>query len=132
LDGLFSVCDAYVSLHRSEGFGITAAEAMCMGKPVIATDYAGNTDFMNVSNSYPVAYRLIELEQDHGPYKKGEFWADPDLDHAAEQMRRVFTEREQALRKGQRASSDMARWYGRQATARKMIERLQIINHELA
>jgi glycosyltransferase involved in cell wall biosynthesis len=127
LDGLFTVCDAYVSLHRSEGFGITAAEAMCLGKPVIATDYAGNTDFMNASNSYPVAYRLIALEQDYGPYKKGEVWADPDLDHAAEQMRRVFADRERALRKGQRAASDIARWYGRQAMARKMVERLEII-----
>jgi glycosyltransferase involved in cell wall biosynthesis len=127
LDGLFNACDVYVSLHRSEGFGMTIAEAMSLGKPVIATDYAGNTDYMNVSNSYPVEYRLIELEQDYGPYKKGQVWADPDLDHAAAQMRCVFENHDEAMRKGKRAAADIKHWYGSEAMARKIIERLKII-----
>jgi glycosyltransferase involved in cell wall biosynthesis len=128
LDGLFNVCDAYVSLHRSEGFGMTIAEAMVLGKPAIATDYSGNTDFMNVANSYPVEYRLVELEQDYGPYRRGNAWADPDLDHAATQMRRVFENRDEAIRKGARAAADMKRWYGSEAIARKIIERLHIVS----
>jgi glycosyltransferase involved in cell wall biosynthesis len=128
LDGLFNVCDAYVSLHRSEGFGLTIAEAMSLGKPVIATAYSGNADFMNVTNSYPVEYRLVELEQDHGPYRKGNWWADPDLDHAAAQMRRVFENRDEAVRRGMRAAADMKRWYGSEAMARRMIERLNVIS----
>ncbi|MBN1954764.1 MAG: glycosyltransferase [Anaerolineae bacterium] len=127
LDGLFECCHAYVSLHRSEGFGMTIAEAMCLGKPVIATDYSGNTDYMNVANSYPVAYRLVELEQDCGPYQQGERWADPDLDHAAAQMRHVFEHYDQALQKGRRAAADIAQWYGREAMARKMIDRFRMI-----
>jgi glycosyltransferase involved in cell wall biosynthesis len=129
LDGLFSECDAYVSLHRSEGFGMTIAEAMSLGKPVIATAYSGNTDFMNVTNSYPVEYHLVELEQDHGPYRKGNWWADPDLDHAAAQMRRVFENRDEAVRKGARAAADIKRWYGSEAMARRMIERLNVISY---
>jgi glycosyltransferase involved in cell wall biosynthesis len=128
LDGLFNVCDAYVSLHRSEGFGLTIAEAMSLGKPVIATAYSGNTDFMNVTNSYPVEYHLVELEKDHGPYRKGNWWADPDLDHAAAQMRRVFENRDEAVRRGVRAAADMKRWYGSEAMARRMIERLNVIS----
>lgn len=127
LDSLFNVCDAYVSLHRSEGFGLTIAEAMCLGKPVIATAYSGNTDYMNVCNSYPVEYTLTELERDYGPYKQGEVWADPDLDHAAAQMRRVWESRDEAIRKGKRAAADIKRWYGREAMARRIIERLKII-----
>jgi len=127
LDGLFNACDVYVSLHRSEGFGMTIAEAMSLGKPVIATDYAGNTDYMNVSNSYPVEYRLIELEQDYGPYKKGQVWADPDLNHAAAQMRRVFENYDEALRKGKRAADDIKHRYGSEAMARKIIERLNTV-----
>ena len=50
-----SSCDAYVSLHRSEGIGLTIAEAMGLGKPVIATGWSGNTDFMDVSNAFPWA-----------------------------------------------------------------------------
>jgi len=127
LDGLFHACDTYVSLHRSEGFGMTIAEAMSLGKPVIATDYAGNTDYMNVSNSYPVEYRLIELEQDYDPYKKGEVWADPDLDHAAAQMHHVFENYDEAMRKGKQAATDIKRRYGSEAMASKVIERLKII-----
>jgi glycosyltransferase involved in cell wall biosynthesis len=125
LDALFTSCDAYISLHRSEGFGMTLAEAMCLGKPVIATDYGGNTDFMNVVNSYPVAYRLVELQEDYPPYQKGQVWADPDLDHAATQMRTVLEDYSEAQRKGRRAASDIRRWYGREAMAHKVIERLR-------
>jgi glycosyltransferase involved in cell wall biosynthesis len=127
LDGLFDACDAYVSLHRSEGFGLTLAEAMCRGKPVIATDYGGNTDFMTIANSYPVAYRLATLEEDYPPYQKGQVWADPDLDHAAAQMRHVFAHGDEARQKGQRAAEDIRAWYGREAMAQKMIERLRVI-----
>ena len=56
LNGLMAACDCYVSLHRSEGFGLTMAEAMAIGKPVIGTGYSGNVDFMNPENSYLVEY----------------------------------------------------------------------------
>ena len=128
LDGLFNVSDAYLSLHRSEGFGMTIAEAMRLGKPVIATAYSGNTDFMNVMNSYPVAYRLINLEQDHGPYKSGGVWADPDLDHAAAQMRHVLEDRDEAMRRGRRAAADIERWYGSEAMATRIVRRLEMIS----
>lgn len=127
LDGLFNVCDAYVSLHRSEGFGLTMAEAMCLGKPVIATAYSANMDFMTVANSYPVEYRLVELERDYGPYRKGEVWADPDIDHAAALMRRVFENRDEAAQKGARAAADMRRLYSPEAVAQRIIQRLQYI-----
>lgn len=97
-----NLADCYVSLHRSEGFGLTMAEAMSCGKPVIATGYSGNVDFMNQENSFLVRHRLVEIERDHGPYKKGWMWADPDVDHAAECMRRVFEDRTLASEVGER------------------------------
>src|SRR5206468_3273838 len=96
IDGLLTRCDALVSLHRSEGFGLPCAEAMALGKPVIATDYSGSADFLGVSTGFPVAYRLIQLPQSIGPYEKGSVWAEPDLDDAAAAMRRVFNDREEA------------------------------------
>ena len=57
-NAMFAGCDCYVSLHRSEGFGNTLAEAMYLGKPVIATGYSGNMEFMTQQNSYPVDYTL--------------------------------------------------------------------------
>jgi glycosyltransferase involved in cell wall biosynthesis len=86
---LQSVCDALVSLHRSEGFGLGPAEAMFLGKPVIATNWSGNTEFMRPNNSLPVNYRLVEIEKDIGVYRAGQIWAEPDVAHAASLMRRV-------------------------------------------
>ena len=86
---LIENCDAYVSLHRSEGFGRTLAEAMLFGKPVIATNYSGNVDFMPVDLSYNVNYKLKKLQI--GDYQWAEnaeaVWAEPDIEHAAIQLR---------------------------------------------
>jgi glycosyltransferase involved in cell wall biosynthesis len=93
---LIAASDAYVSLHRSEGFGLTLAEAMALGKPLIATDYGGSADFTTVSGSFPVPYRLMEIAENDGPYPAGALWADPDLDAAAAAMRRVASDPEAA------------------------------------
>jgi len=90
VNGLIAACDAVISLHRSEGFGLILAEAMDLGKPVIATAWSGNMDFMNSANSAPVNYKLVTLDRTYGPYRGGEQWAHPDLDHAAYLMQRVF------------------------------------------
>lgn len=76
LNELFYNCDAYISLHRSEGFGLTLAEAMSYGKPVIATGYSGNLEFMNINNSFLVPYELTETLNDYGLTKKGYIFAD--------------------------------------------------------
>ena len=88
---LTAVCDVYVSLHRAEGFGLGMAEAMYFGKPVIATAYSGNMDFMTLANSCPVGYRMARIDLGdlrfnrltEAVYRPGEWWADPDLDEAA-------------------------------------------------
>jgi glycosyltransferase involved in cell wall biosynthesis len=100
VQGLLARCDCYVSLHRSEGFGLTMAEAMYLGKPVIATAYSANLDFMRPENSYLVPYTMLEIDRDHGPYKKGWQWADPDIATAAQYMRQVYEDRAAAARIG--------------------------------
>lgn len=90
LNSLLACVDCFVSLHRSEGFGLVLAEAMFLGKPVIATDWSGNTDFMKPDNSCPVRYELVRLTQDYPPYKAGQIWAEPDVEHAGQYMRRLF------------------------------------------
>ena len=87
---LMDACDAYVSLHRSEGLGLTMAEAMLMGKPVIATNYSGNVDFMDETNSLLVPYTLVKLGRPLPPYDADLLWAEPSLEHAAVCMRRLF------------------------------------------
>jgi GT2 family glycosyltransferase/glycosyltransferase involved in cell wall biosynthesis len=131
LNALISLSDCYVSLHRSEGFGLPIAESMYMGKPVIATGYSGNMEFMNESNSFPVKYTLIEIDKDHGPYKKGNVWADPDLEHAAELMRTVYEDREYAERIGKKASHDIKTKLSPEATGRMIKSRLRKIAEEV-
>ncbi len=86
---LENLCDCFVSLHRSEGFGLGLAESMFLGKPVIGTDWSANTDFMNHRNSCPVDYELVKLEQSYGPYAAGQVWAHPDEHQAAWYMKRL-------------------------------------------
>ena len=86
--------DVYVSLHRSEGFGLVMAESMYVGTPVIATNWSGNTEFMNSETACMVGYDLIELDKDYEPFKKGNIWADAHVDEAADYMRRLYEDRE--------------------------------------
>jgi glycosyltransferase involved in cell wall biosynthesis len=108
LAGLMTAADCYVSLHRSEGFGLGIAEAMALGKPVIATNYSGPADFMTSANSYPVNYRLAPIARDFGPYLQGFSWAEPDLEHASLLMREVNIHSAEAAARGRQAAADMA------------------------
>jgi glycosyltransferase involved in cell wall biosynthesis len=127
LRDLMAACDAYVSLHRSEGTGLTITDAMALGKPVIATSWSGNMDFMDVSNSFPVRYELVELQENVGPYRAGEVWADPSVEHAAEQMRIVFEDREEARIRGRAAKREIETNYSEEKVARTIRQRLEII-----
>ena len=106
---LMASIDCYVSLHRSEGFGLGMAEAMACGRAVIATDWSGNIDFTRPENALLVDYQLIELERDLGPYRRGQVWAEPDIDGAADCMRRIAASPELRQHVGRRAAQTIAR-----------------------
>lgn len=91
-NALISVTDCYVSLHRSEGFGLGLAEAMYLGRPTIGTNWSSNTDFMTNENSCLVSYQLMQIGKDHGPYKAYQYWADPDIDHASFYMKKLVSD----------------------------------------
>ncbi|WP_200281547.1 glycosyltransferase [Rhabdochromatium marinum] len=102
---LYRACDCYLSLHRSEGFGRGLAEAMLLGKPVIATGYSGNMDFTLPTTAALVDHRFVTLGVDDYPFGAGQQWAEPDVDHAAWWMQRLMADQapRQALAKaGQR------------------------------
>lgn len=96
VNALIAACDSLISLHRSEGFGLTMAEAMYLGKPVIGTNWSANVDFMDQSNSCPVNFELIKVGNDYSVYKSHQVWADPDVEHAAYFMKKVTQEPEWA------------------------------------
>ncbi|MCR4317522.1 MAG: glycosyltransferase family 4 protein [Planctomycetes bacterium] len=107
MKNLIRVCDCYVSLHRSEGFGFGMAEAMYFGKPVIGTGYSGNLDFMNDENSLLVPYKLVDVPDGAYPYSANQQWAEPDVHAAAEYMISLATEPSLVREVGERASRFM-------------------------
>lgn len=127
LNALFHAADCYVSLHRSEGFGLTLAEAMYLGKPVIATGWSANMDFMTPWNSVPVPYRLVQLERDHGPYPKGQWWADPDGAAAAAAMVRMVNEPDYARALGEQARRDIREHHSAVAVGRIIADRIRVL-----
>jgi hypothetical protein len=89
---LLGHADAFVSLHRSEGMGLTPIEAGLCGLPVVYTNYGGVTDFLD-GGFFPVSYSMTQVsESDHdsGPYEGFAWWAEPDLQDAERQLRRVL------------------------------------------
>jgi glycosyltransferase involved in cell wall biosynthesis len=105
VNALVAAIDCYVSLHRSEGFGLGPAEAMYLGKPAIVTNWSGNTDYMANGNSAAVDYELVKLGRDFEIYRGHQSWAEPDISHAADWMRKLVQEPSLASDMGRRGQA---------------------------
>jgi len=85
---LTASCDIVLSLHRSEGFGLVPAEAMLLGRPVMATGWSATTEFLDAGCGVPVGFRLVEARDPRGIFEAaGAVWAEPDTDEAAAALR---------------------------------------------
>lgn len=124
---LIRCCDCFVSLHRSEGYGRGISEAMILAKPVIATAYSGNMDFMDVNTAFNVNYRLIPLSEGEYPYWKGQVWADPDLDQVAHFMTMLVDDPNLGREIGRRASAHMRKHFGYRPSGLRYRSRLDDI-----
>jgi glycosyltransferase involved in cell wall biosynthesis len=109
---LVAASDAYVSLHRAEGLGLTIAEAMALGKPAIATAYSGNLEFMTEENSFLVPYDLVPIPAGVSPYPTGAHWAEPDLEAAAAALWMVLAEPEAARARGEAGRRELEARHG--------------------
>lgn len=112
---LTALCDCYVSLHSAEPFGMAIAEAMWLARPVIATGYSGNLEFMSESNGLLVQYQLQEGQ------------ARPDVAHAAQLMREVAGDRLAASALGERAATDIRATHSPARSGAVMASRLESI-----
>jgi glycosyltransferase involved in cell wall biosynthesis len=124
---LMDLCDCYISLHRSEGLGLTMAEAMLLGKPVIATAYSGNMDFMTNETSLLVPWKYTKVGKDAEGYPEDARWAEPDLIVASSIMRKLFQDREFGLALGERAKRDLQSRFSPEVTGERMKNRLESI-----
>lgn len=125
---LMDACDAYVSLHRSEGLGLTMGEAMLLGKPVVATRYSGNLDFMDDSNSLLVDHTLTDVGPGNPPYDASAQWATPSVDHAAKLMRELYDNQVWAAELGAKARADAVGRLSVETAGQRMRKRLEEIS----
>ena len=124
---LLASTDCFVSLHRSEGFGLSIAEAMSYRRPVVVTGWSGNTDFTDSTTAALVGYDLVPTDRPHGPYQVGTLWAEPRIADAAQQMRRMVDDpdwRDAIAAAGQRR---VAERFAPEAVGRAMLARLKRI-----
>ncbi|MBN2690112.1 MAG: glycosyltransferase [Gammaproteobacteria bacterium] len=125
---LINAVDAYVSLHRSEGFGLNIAQAMFLCKPVVVTAYGGNMEFCNLDNSYLVPYTTTKISESWNDYRKGFIWAEPDIKSAASLLRHIYTTRDDARLKGINASNYIKEHLNNESVAAAMLSRFYSIN----
>ena len=121
---LLDLADCYASLHRAEGLGLGLAESMLLGKPVIATNYSGNTDFMTPDTAYLVDYDLVPVGPGVDPYPEHALWAEARVGHAARLMRQVFDDPAAAKATGERGRRHAAAVLDPSKFAEKMLARL--------
>ena len=125
---MLASCDCYVSLHRAEGFGLTLAEAMALGRPAIATGFSGNVDFMPPGAGYLTAWSQAAVGEGAGDYPADATWAEPDLDDAARQMRSVFDDREEAARRAARGRAHVTERFSAAAVGAVARRRLELVS----
>lgn len=124
---LIKACDCYVSLHRSEGFGLGPAEAMSLAKPAIVTNWSGNVDYMTPDNSIAIDYELVKLGQDYGPYKAHQSWAEPDVEQAAQWMKKLASDPSLGLRLGHAAQQTIQTQFSPERVGKLISDRLKAI-----
>lgn len=124
LDDLYLKADALVSLHRSEGFGLTLAEAMGMGIPVIATGYSGCMDFMPPGSSCLIPWSMQPIQRTFGDYVAGAYWAEPSIKDAAAAMRQLVCDPAWSRQLGQQGRSVVSERLSQQRVTAVVLQRL--------
>jgi len=114
LSDLYCSADVYASLHRSEGFGLTLAEAIMREVPIVATNWSGSVDICIPHLCYPVDYSLVPFADRHPDYSEvcGARWAEPDLHSAAAHLRAVRADPDQARRRARELKAAFERYLG--------------------
>lgn len=122
---LVAGCDCYVSLHRSEGFGLTLAEAVLADKPVISTGYSGPLDFLDAESSYLVGHRMVTIGPGNEPYPAEARWAEPDVGHAARLMQAVRSDPAESAARAARARAGFESAHSPATAGRAMGQRVE-------
>ena len=122
--GLLRACDSYVSLHRSEGFGLGMAEALYFGRSLVGTAYSGSAEFLTEATGFPVAYDLRPVQAGEYFWAEGQMWAEPDLASAVQALQTVVSQPDVARRRAETGAGLIRERYGAEAVGAAVKARL--------
>lgn len=128
---LIAQCDCYLSLHRSEGFGLGMVEAMAHAKPVIATDFSGSQDFLSTETGFPIRCQLRPVRQGEYLNSDGQSWAEPDIGEASKAMREVVSDPAATATRAEAGQSFVRQRYSRSNVGSIVAARVATIEQEL-
>lgn len=117
--------DVFLSLHRSEGFGLGCAEALALGKIVVSTDYGGTRDFISEATGFPVSYQTVPVREGEYIDAKGASWAEPSIEHAAERLREIYDAPEMAWEKARQGRQHLMRHHSVEAVGAALRDLLE-------
>ena len=131
INSLINLCDSFLSLHRSEGFGSVIAESMKLGKVAIVTNYSGNLDFTKENNSVLVPYKLIDVPKDYYDYPVQDKWADADVNFASKMMKRLVSDKEYYNQLSKNAKKYIDEFYSINASKEALSKRIEQIREKI-
>ena len=124
IQSLHQNSDCFVSLCRSEGWGIPAYEAAWYGKPVVITGFGGQTAFLDPDGSYLVDFKLIPVNDPEGgrSYTPDQKWAAPDVGHGARILRRIYSDPSMAVNRGRLIKEHLVRNFNAEIIINRLIQ----------
>jgi glycosyltransferase involved in cell wall biosynthesis len=125
MPALYRAADCYVMPTRGEGWGRPLMEAMAMGLPTIATNWSGQTEFMNEANSLLIDCTVVDVPEAgfaEIPTYRGHRWAEPSVAHLRRLMRLAFDDRDACRLRGLQAREDIASRYNYRIVAERIAE----------
>jgi glycosyltransferase involved in cell wall biosynthesis len=125
---LYEECDAYVSLHRAEGFGLTISDAMSRGIPVITTGYSGNMEFCEPFDTNLVSYTLENIGHERLRYRSDDIWAEPNMDCAVQAFREMVTYYNKKIKMAEDARNRIVKEFSVKKISDLMLERIKLIH----
>jgi glycosyltransferase involved in cell wall biosynthesis len=117
--------DVFLSLHRSEGFGLGCAEALALGNIVVATDYGGTRDFISETTGFPVSYKRVPVLDGEYIDARGASWAEPSIEHAAQRLREIYDAPARALERARLGRQHLERYHAIDVVGRRFRELLE-------
>lgn len=124
--------DCFTSLTRTEGWGLGAFEAARLGKPVIITGYGGQLDYLDPGLAYLVNHDMVPVHEPtwSANYRSSDLWAEPSIDHAAQQMREVFGSRQTAVDRAAQQARKIEFEFSTEAVLARLLRALNALRPE--